>query len=254
MPHTPATILPAYRILSDPSPGVRHSLPPLYPPGTRHRIAVEFKSESFDAKGFCRYTIGLGEFDTQTITFRGLGKPMASIISRKTDFELGIGTSLQPTPSEDDTSRSGAWMSPLTAQGRSAIAVIRVWGPRLLEISDAVFRPRRGARLRWARRARLRLGRIGHGLGDEVVAVVLAGDPPAVEIQCHGGPAAISLVVDALQAAGATVADGVGWPNTSLTTRSLVTLSSTLDGHRRFQPPRSCWIRRRVRCAPSSRN
>ena len=39
-----------------------------------------------------------------------------------------------------------------------------------------------------ARRA-LRLGRIGQGPGDEVVAVVLEAELPAVEIQCHGGAA-----------------------------------------------------------------
>jgi tRNA modification GTPase len=81
--------------------------------------------------------------------------------------------------------------------------VVRVWGERAIEIADAVFRPDRGVRLAETAVGRLRLGRIGAGLGDEVVAVVIDDGPPAVEIQCHGGSAAVALVIDALEAAGA---------------------------------------------------
>ena len=103
-----------------------------------------------------------------------------------------------------DTCHPGPFMCRLTAEGRGAIAVLRVWGPRALEVADAVFRPHRGARLADTRRGQLRVGRIGKGLGDEVVVVVFEGDPPAVEVQCHGGAAAIALVVEAFQTAGAT--------------------------------------------------
>ena len=55
-------------------------------------------------------------------------------------------------------------------------------------------------------------GTDGRGLGDEVVAVVLPErDPPSVEIHCHGGAAALELVVEALQAAGATLAEPAAW-------------------------------------------
>lgn len=40
-------------------------------------------------------------------------------------------------------------------------------------------------------------------MGDEVVAVVLEGEPPEVEVQCHGGTAAVEMVVEALVGAGA---------------------------------------------------
>ena len=43
---------------------------------------------------------------------------------------------------------------------------------------------------------RLVLGRMGAGLGDEVVAVVLKTGIPTVEIQCHGGTAAVGIVVE----------------------------------------------------------
>ena len=81
--------------------------------------------------------------------------------------------------------------------------MVRVWGPGALAVADAAFRPARGASLAETPRERLRFGRIGAGLGDEVVAVVIAGDPPEVEIHCHGGPAAVALVVEALVGQGA---------------------------------------------------
>ena len=93
----------------------------------------------------------------------------------------------------------------LTAEGRGAIAVVRIWGPDALAIADATFRPHRGVRLAETPRGRPRVGRVGAGLGDEVVAVVLgfAHEFPEVEIQCHGGPAPLALVVEALISAGA---------------------------------------------------
>jgi tRNA modification GTPase len=91
----------------------------------------------------------------------------------------------------------------LTAEGRGAIAVVRVWGPGAVEVADLVFRPNGSVRLAQCRDGRLLLGRVGDGLGDEVVAVKLQSKPPIVEIQCHGGIAAIALVVRALDLAGA---------------------------------------------------
>ncbi len=99
----------------------------------------------------------------------------------------------------------------LTATGRGAIAVVRVWGPRAIEVADLVFRPNGTARLAQSRDGQLRLGRIGKGLGDEVVAVKLQTKPPIVEIQCHGGTAAVALVLEALEKAGAQPSD-IGSP------------------------------------------
>jgi tRNA modification GTPase len=69
-------------------------------------------------------------------------------------------------------SAAEAFLSRLTAPGRGAIAVVRVWGPRAIEVADSVFRPARGLRLSETPAGALRLGRVGLGLGDEVVAVV----------------------------------------------------------------------------------
>lgn len=99
----------------------------------------------------------------------------------------------------------------LTAAGRGAIAVVRVWGRDAVAVADAAFRPARGPALARTPPGRLRLGRMGTGLGDEVVAVVLDGPVPEVEIQGHAGTAAVALVLDALRAAGATIASPEAW-------------------------------------------
>ncbi len=105
-----------------------------------------------------------------------------------------------------------ARVAELSASGRGAIATLRVWGPGALEIASAAFRPSHGTRtLAQTRVGRLRVGRVGAGLGDEVVAVVLSLDPPEVEIQSHGGPAAVGLVTAALSAGGARPASARCW-------------------------------------------
>jgi tRNA modification GTPase len=81
-----------------------------------------------------------------------------------------------------------------------------------LDLADRAFRPNLGQRLSKTTVGRLRVGRIGSGLGDEVVAVVVAGlDSEEVEIQCHGGPSAVGLVVEALVSSGAKVRSPRAW-------------------------------------------
>jgi tRNA modification GTPase len=91
----------------------------------------------------------------------------------------------------------------MTSEGRGAIAVVRVRGEDAVSIADTVFRPAVGKSLAESSAGRLRVGRAGLGQGDEVVAVRLDTAIPTVEIQCHGGAAAVASVVAALQAAGA---------------------------------------------------
>ncbi len=99
----------------------------------------------------------------------------------------------------------------LTASSRGALAVVKVWGPRALEVADRVFRPVREAPLSRTGVGLPRLGRVGEGAGDEVVVVVCGAVPPEVEIHCHGGPAAIALVVRALNSEGAESSDPALW-------------------------------------------
>ncbi len=111
----------------------------------------------------------------------------------------------------DHDQHHGPFLTILTPQGRGAVAVVRVWGRGAVAVADGVFRPARGHELARTKAGRLRLGRIGRGLGDEVVAVVLAEAPPVVEIQCHGGSAAVDLVLEALLEAGAQLAEPAVW-------------------------------------------
>lgn len=99
----------------------------------------------------------------------------------------------------------------LTPEARGAVAVVRVWGPRALEIADSVFRPARGVRLAESLPGRPRFGRAGAGRGDEVIAVIVGKDTPEVEIHCHGGPEPVALVVEALVDAGAERRQPIAW-------------------------------------------
>lgn len=97
-----------------------------------------------------------------------------------------------------------AQVAVLTGSGRGAVAVVRVSGRDAGAVADAVFRPVRGVSLLETPVGRLRLGRAGTGRGDEVVAVRLdEGGEPVVELQCHGGVAAVESVVQALVETGA---------------------------------------------------
>ena len=59
------------------------------------------------------------------------------------------------------------------------------------------------------------------------MAVVLAGDPPAVEFQCHGGTVALELVVEALCEAGARIAGPEEWAR--FTTPSPIRAEALVD-------------------------
>jgi tRNA modification GTPase len=99
----------------------------------------------------------------------------------------------------------------LTGDGPGAVGVVRVWGEGALAVADAAFRPHRGAGLATTPPGRPRVGRVGAGAGDEVVALVLPGEPAEVEIQGHGGPAAAAMLVEALVHAGAERARASAW-------------------------------------------
>jgi len=128
-----------------------------------------------------------------------------------------------PSPSAE----AEADLAVVTAPGRGAVAVVRVWGPGAVGVVDSAFRPGRRGGLARSAVGRLRVGRIGAGLGDEVVAVVVGRAPPEVEVQCHGGPAAVALVVEALVAGGARARSPRAWARheAGSTTRAEATLA-----------------------------
>ena len=107
----------------------------------------------------------------------------------------------EPTIASTTDANAEPFFRVLTASGRGAIAVIRVWGTGAIEAVGSVFRANAAVPLEQCAPGRLLLGHMGAGLGDEVVAVVLDAPIPAIEIQCHGGTAAVAMVVEALQSA-----------------------------------------------------
>lgn len=107
---------------------------------------------------------------------------------------------------------AGPFVSVLTGAGRGAIAIVRVWGAGAVAAADAAFRPHGKTSLADTPPGRLRVGRAGAGPGDKVVAVLDAerGRVEA-EVQCHGGPMAVALVVAAIEAAGAAPRPAEDW-------------------------------------------
>ncbi|MDB5349797.1 MAG: small GTP-binding protein domain protein [Planctomycetota bacterium] len=93
----------------------------------------------------------------------------------------------------------------LTGSGRGAIAVIRVRGENAVTVASELFQPVRGRPLSETPAGRPRFGRFGAERGDEVVALIVDGHHPQVEIHGHGGIAATRLVLDALASRGVEI-------------------------------------------------
>ncbi|MGE5509420.1 MAG: tRNA uridine-5-carboxymethylaminomethyl(34) synthesis GTPase MnmE [Chitinophagales bacterium] len=100
-----------------------------------------------------------------------------------------------------------------TPPGLGAVGVLRLSGPHAVKIADRVFRPLHGSvPLRETKSHRVRHGLAvfpGTGrVGDEVLVFVARGPrsytgEDVVEFSCHGGPAPVGAVLDALVQAGA---------------------------------------------------
>ncbi len=93
-----------------------------------------------------------------------------------------------------------ARVAEVSASGRGAVATLRVWGPEPpwpIAERRAPPEPRdlgRWPRPRWAGSGS---GGSAPGWGTRSSRWSSALDPPEVEVQCHGGPAAVGLVVKA---------------------------------------------------------
>lgn len=88
----------------------------------------------------------------------------------------------------------------LTPPGRGAVASLRVEGPKAAETIEAFFHARDRKPLRHYPADRIVVGRFGEEAGEEVV-VRRCGDG-AVEIHCHGGRAAATLIEKTLESVG----------------------------------------------------
>ncbi len=104
-------------------------------------------------------------------------------------------------------------VAPSTAPGQGAIAVVRLSGPRCLDVADRVFR---GPDLPSSLAPRkLHLGEVAHPESGEVIDQVFLATFHAprsyttqnmVEISCHGGQAVVRAILSAVLAAGARTA------------------------------------------------
>jgi tRNA modification GTPase len=88
----------------------------------------------------------------------------------------------------------------LTPPGRGAVATLRVEGRGAVEVVQLHFRCRSGRPLATYPADRLIVGYFGADRGEEVV-LRRYGDA-AVELHCHGGRAAVTLIEETLVAAG----------------------------------------------------
>ena len=88
----------------------------------------------------------------------------------------------------------------LTSRDQGAIAVVRVRGPRAFEVVDACFLPANGRQLTEQPLGAIRFGNWGHRSGEELL--VIPRGKEEVEIHCHGGAAASSVILESMAAEG----------------------------------------------------
>lgn len=106
----------------------------------------------------------------------------------------------------------------LTPRGRGAVAVVRAWGPDATAVVARMFAPAAGGSLEKFAPERIVFGR-WHGAasptsndtdsGEELVVCRRAADD--IEIHCHGGAAASTAILAALEAAGCAIVPWSDW-------------------------------------------
>ena len=103
-----------------------------------------------------------------------------------------------------------------TAPGTGGIGIVRISGPKAVEIADAVFRKPSGKKLASARTHTIHYGHVVDPASDAMidqVLVMLMRAPhtytgaDTVEIQCHGGPFVEQKILETVVSAGAAPAD-----------------------------------------------
>jgi tRNA modification GTPase len=97
----------------------------------------------------------------------------------------------------------------LTPPGRGAVATLLVAGRRAVEAVAAHFRAAGGRALGQTPADRLVFGHFGPEPGEEVV--VRRREDGSVEVNCHGGLAAVAMIRDALVAEGCRAIDWRDW-------------------------------------------
>jgi len=97
-----------------------------------------------------------------------------------------------------------------TAIGEGAIGIVRLSGPQAVPIVDSIFRARSGKPVADQATYTTKYGQVlaGAEVVDEVIVTLMRAPrsytrEDVVEINCHGGPAALKRVLDLVVAAGA---------------------------------------------------
>lgn len=107
-------------------------------------------------------------------------------------------------------------VAPATPPGEGGIAVVRISGPRALELADRMFRPFGGEPPSRTPERTFRYGHAVSGPGGEVLdeAILLVFRAPksytgedSAEIQCHGSPRIVQSILRAAIDAGASMAE-----------------------------------------------
>ncbi|MGI6129197.1 MAG: tRNA uridine-5-carboxymethylaminomethyl(34) synthesis GTPase MnmE [bacterium] len=102
-----------------------------------------------------------------------------------------------------------------TAVGRGGIGIVRISGPKALFIGDAIFRPRHQGRVSEQSSFSARYGTVvdpaSNNVIDEAIALVMRSPASytkedVLELQCHGGPVALTQVLKQVLAQGARLA------------------------------------------------
>lgn len=101
-----------------------------------------------------------------------------------------------------------------TAPGEAGIGIVRISGPRSLDVLDSIFEPKRGTSIREYPQRRMVYGFIKEGeeLLDEVLAVFMKGPwsyttEDVVEIHCHGGIVPSRRILQSVLRRGARLAE-----------------------------------------------
>ena len=107
-------------------------------------------------------------------------------------------------------------VAPATPPGEGGIAVVRISGPRALELADRLFRPSGGEAPSKTPERTFRYGHAVSGPGGEVLdeAILLVFRAPksytgedSAEIQCHGSPRIVQSILRAAIDGGARMAE-----------------------------------------------
>ncbi|HHV07851.1 MAG TPA: tRNA uridine-5-carboxymethylaminomethyl(34) synthesis GTPase MnmE [Firmicutes bacterium] len=102
-----------------------------------------------------------------------------------------------------------------TAVGVGGIGIVRISGPKAFAIGDAIFSPRRSGKISEQESYSACYGMVIEKAGGKVIdeAIALVMRAPAsytredvLELQCHGGPMAVTAVLKEVLAAGARLA------------------------------------------------